>query len=376
MHLGALEAMRAAGVTPPVNLTFVFEGEEEYGSESLYTWIDQNQERLRADVAIISDTGFFEGNVPAITVSLRGLMYAQIDVQLSPVDLHSGTYGGTVQNPANALATIVAALKGPDGRILVPGFYDDVEPLTAADREAMAALAFDEEAYRAEIPVSALVGEAGWTVLENRGARPDAGRQRDVERVPGRGREDDHPCPCPREDLHAARCPPGAAQGVRGAAGVRRPDRPARRHRDDDLHPRRRSEPHAHGPPRDAGRGDGAAGGLRRGPRVHPRGRLDPGDRGLLEHARAPGRPARVRAARLQRPRARTSRSSSTTSSAARGSSCACGTSWRRSRADAAPCDVGDGRVLPKGDHRVAVRTGPGARMRHTTSQGRRTNGT
>ena len=172
MHLGALEAMRAAGVTPPVNLTFVFEGEEEYGSESLYTWIDQNQERLRADVAIISDTGFFEGNVPAITVSLRGLMYAQIDVELSPVDLHSGTYGGTVQNPANALAMIVAALKGPDGRILVPGFYDDVEPLTTSDREAMAALTFDEEVYRAEIPVPALVGETGWTVLENRGARP------------------------------------------------------------------------------------------------------------------------------------------------------------------------------------------------------------
>ena len=172
MHLGALEAMRAAGVTPPVNLTFVFEGEEEYGSESLYTWIDENQDRLRADVAVISDTGFFEGNMPAITVSLRGIMYAQIDVELSPVDLHSGMYGGTVQNPANALAAILAALKGPDGRILIPGFYDDVEPLTPADREAMAALPFDEDAYRASIPVDALVGETGWTVLESRGARP------------------------------------------------------------------------------------------------------------------------------------------------------------------------------------------------------------
>ena len=155
-----------------MNLTFVFEGEEEFGSESLYRWIDANEARLQADVAIISDTGFFEGNVPAITVGLRGIMYAQIDVELSPVDLHSGMYGGTVQNPANALATIIAALKGPDGRVRVPGFYDDVEPLTASDREALAALPFDEEAYREAIPVTALVGETGFTILENKGSRP------------------------------------------------------------------------------------------------------------------------------------------------------------------------------------------------------------
>ena len=155
-----------------MNLTFVFEGEEEFGSESLYRWIDANEARLQADVAIISDTGFFEGNVPAITVGLRGIMYAQIDVELSPVDLHSGMYGGTVQNPANALAVIIAALKGPDGRIRIPGFYDDVEPLTASDRESLAALPFDEEAYREAIPVTALVGEAGFTVLENKGSRP------------------------------------------------------------------------------------------------------------------------------------------------------------------------------------------------------------
>ena len=94
----------------------------------------------RADVAIISDTGFFEGNLPAITLSLRGLMYAQIDVVGTAVDLHSGSYGGAVQNPANALARIIAGLKGPDGRIRVPGFYDDVVPLSEADRAALAAL--------------------------------------------------------------------------------------------------------------------------------------------------------------------------------------------------------------------------------------------
>ena len=104
MHLNAIEALRAVGRAPAVNLTFVFEGEEEYGSESLETWIAEHRDRLAADAVVISDTGFFEGNVPAITVGLRGLMYAQIDVELSPVDLHSGAYGGAVHNPANALA--------------------------------------------------------------------------------------------------------------------------------------------------------------------------------------------------------------------------------------------------------------------------------
>ncbi len=172
MHLAALEALRAVGRAPAVNLTFVFEGEEEFGSASLEAWIPEHRDRLEADVVVISDTGFFEGNLPAITVGLRGLMYAQIDVELSPVDLHSGMYGGVVHNPANALAAIVAALKGPDGRVRVPGFYDDVVALTDTEREAMAGLPFDDEAFRAGIPVPELVGEAGWTTLERRGARP------------------------------------------------------------------------------------------------------------------------------------------------------------------------------------------------------------
>ena len=172
MHLGAIEALRAAHHQVPVNLTFVFEGEEEFGSDSLYTWIDANRDRLAADVAVISDTGYFEGNIPAITVGLRGIMYAQIDAVLSPVDLHSGSYGGVVANPANALASIIAAIKGPDGRVRIPGFYDDVVALTDEERAAMAELPFDEEAYRTSIGVPALVGEAGWTVLERKGARP------------------------------------------------------------------------------------------------------------------------------------------------------------------------------------------------------------
>jgi acetylornithine deacetylase/succinyl-diaminopimelate desuccinylase-like protein len=172
MHLSAIEALRAAGKSPAVNLTFVFEGEEEYGSDSLYAWIDANADKLRADAVVISDTGFFEGNHPAITVGLRGIMYAQIDVTLCQFDLHSGMYGGTVDNPAIALARILTAIKGSDGRIRIPGFYDDVRTLSEAERAAIAALPFDEEAFRASIDVPELHGEADWSTLERKGARP------------------------------------------------------------------------------------------------------------------------------------------------------------------------------------------------------------
>jgi acetylornithine deacetylase/succinyl-diaminopimelate desuccinylase-like protein len=156
----------------PINVRYVFEGEEESASEHLDAWLATNKDRLSADGVIISDTGFFEGNIPAITIGLRGLMYAQVDVVVSPVDLHSGSYGGVVHNPAVALAQIISALKGPDGRIRIPGFYDDVRTLTDAETAAMAELPFDEERFRDDSHVPALVGEAGYTTLERKGARP------------------------------------------------------------------------------------------------------------------------------------------------------------------------------------------------------------
>ncbi len=171
-HVMAAAALLATRGSVPVNLKYVFEGEEESSSVHLDPWLAAERERLAADVAIISDTGFFEGNLPAITLSLRGLMYAQIDVVGTDVDLHSGGYGGAVQNPANALAQVIAALKGPDGRIRIPGFYDDVVPMSDADRAALAALPFDEEVYRRNLGLPALVGEVGYTTLERRGTRP------------------------------------------------------------------------------------------------------------------------------------------------------------------------------------------------------------
>ncbi len=172
IHLRATEAILATRGSLPVNLKFVFEGEEESSSINLDAWLESNRERLAADLAVISDSGFFDGNLPAITVGLRGICYVQVDVIGTAVDLHSGQFGGAVQNPANALAQIIAALKGPDGRIRVPGFYDDVVSLTEADRASFAALPFDEERYRTDLGLPALVGEAGYSTLERRGGRP------------------------------------------------------------------------------------------------------------------------------------------------------------------------------------------------------------
>jgi acetylornithine deacetylase/succinyl-diaminopimelate desuccinylase-like protein len=172
MHVRATEAILATRGRLPVNLKFLFEGDEEMSSAHLDQWLEENRARLGADLAVISDTGFFEGNLPAITIGLRGITYFQVDVLGTAVDLHSGVFGGAVQNPANALAHIIAALKGTDGRILVPGFYDDVVPLSDRDREAFAALPFEDEAYREEHGLSAPVGEPGYTTLERRGARP------------------------------------------------------------------------------------------------------------------------------------------------------------------------------------------------------------
>jgi len=171
-HLRAIQALMATRGRLPVNVRYVFEGEEEIGSAHLDSWLDANRNRLAGDLAVISDTPFFQGNLPAITVGLRGLMYCQVDVIGPALDLHSGGFGGAVQNPANALAWILAGLKDPGGRVLVPGFYDDVVALEPGDRAGLAALPFDEAAFLAEAGAPALAGEAEFTVLERLGARP------------------------------------------------------------------------------------------------------------------------------------------------------------------------------------------------------------
>jgi acetylornithine deacetylase/succinyl-diaminopimelate desuccinylase-like protein len=172
IFLQAVEALLVTRGRLPVNLRFVFEGEEESSSIHLEPWLRANRARLGGDVAIVSDVGFFEGNLPALTIGLRGLVYAQIDVVGPFQDVHSGVYGGTIANPANALASIIAALTGSDGRIRIPGFYDEVVALSEADRRAYAALPFDDERYREALGVPELTGEAGFTTLERKTGRP------------------------------------------------------------------------------------------------------------------------------------------------------------------------------------------------------------
>jgi acetylornithine deacetylase/succinyl-diaminopimelate desuccinylase-like protein len=172
MLISAAEAWLRVRGGLPINLRFVLEGEEESGSDNLDRWLESNKARLGADLAVVSDTGFFEGNLPAITTGLRGMLYTQLDVVGARHDLHSGGYGGSVRNPAHVLADIIAGLHGPDGAVAVPGFYDDVRPLDAAERAASARLPFDEDEYMASIGIDALYGEAGYTTLERRGSRP------------------------------------------------------------------------------------------------------------------------------------------------------------------------------------------------------------
>ena len=172
LHLAAVEAMLAVRGALPINLKYLIEGEEEHGSAHLDAWLAAERDRLAADLVVVSDTGFFDGNLPQITIGLRGLTYLQVDVLGPRLDLHSGQYGGTVRNPAEALAIILAGLHDAEGRVAVPGFYDDVLPLGDAERAETARLPFDERAYAIETGVSAFPGEAGYSVLERRGARP------------------------------------------------------------------------------------------------------------------------------------------------------------------------------------------------------------
>ncbi len=171
-HLKAAEAWLKTVGTLPVNVKFLIEGEEEIGGASLETYIAGNHERLKCDHAVISDTSQFAPGMPAITYGLKGLAYFEVIVHGAKMDLHSGTFGGAVANPCNALAVILASLKGPDGRIQIPGFYDAVRPLEDWERLEFGKLPFSEAEFQAGLAVALLEGEAGYTTLERRWARP------------------------------------------------------------------------------------------------------------------------------------------------------------------------------------------------------------
>ena len=172
MHLLVAEALLRAGGGLPVNLKFLIEGEEEVGSLHLPPLVEAERQRLAADVVVISDSAFHAPGVPSVACGLRGLAALEVHVQGPARDLHSGDYGGAVQNPLHALAALVAGLHAADGRVAVPGFYDDVRTPTATERQVLARLGTDEAAHLREVGLAEGFGEPGYTALERSTVRP------------------------------------------------------------------------------------------------------------------------------------------------------------------------------------------------------------
>ena len=172
MHLNAIEAHLKVNGKLPINLKLVIEGEEECGSENLDKFLRARRPELDADVIVVSDTAMLGPDQPALTYALRGILYTQIEVTGPAHDLHSGHFGGAVQNPANALCAIVAALKDGDGRITVPGFYERVRKIEPKEREMLRAAPFDERSYMAESGAPEAFGETGYSTLERISMRP------------------------------------------------------------------------------------------------------------------------------------------------------------------------------------------------------------
>ncbi len=178
MHVKALESLmrgETADGQPklPVNVRVIVEGEEEVGGEGIAAFVREHGAQLQADCAIVSDTDMFAPGLPTLCVGLRGMIYTELEVRGAATDLHSGMYGGAAPNPFVALAQMIAQLKGDDGRIAIPGFYDGIEEPTEAELAAWRRLPFEEEAYRAkQVGSPELTGEAEFSVLERTWARP------------------------------------------------------------------------------------------------------------------------------------------------------------------------------------------------------------
>jgi len=171
MHVKALELMNQTG-TLACNVKFMIEGEEEVGSENLGWFVSRNQEKLAADVILISDTGMIANDSPSITTGLRGLSYVEVKVTGPNRDLHSGLYGGAVANPINVLTNMIASLQDDNKHITIPGFYEDVQELSDAEREAMAKAPFNLDNYKKALDLSDVDGELGYSTMERASIRP------------------------------------------------------------------------------------------------------------------------------------------------------------------------------------------------------------
>ncbi len=173
MHIKAVDALRAVNGTLPVNLKFLIEGEEEIGGESVAKYVAENPAKLKADVALVSDTAMYAEGIPTLCIGLRGLVYTEIEAKGPARDLHSGLYGGAAPNAVFGLVELLAKLKDSNGVIQIPGMYDDVEPPAPAEKQSWETLPFDEaEFLKKEVGSTKLTGEPGYSVLERVWARP------------------------------------------------------------------------------------------------------------------------------------------------------------------------------------------------------------
>jgi acetylornithine deacetylase/succinyl-diaminopimelate desuccinylase-like protein len=173
MHIKAVEALRAVNGTLPVNLKFLIEGEEEIGGESVAKYVAENPAKLKADVALVSDTAMYAEGIPTLCIGLRGLVYTEIEAKGPSRDLHSGLYGGAAPNAVFGLVELLAKLKDANGKIQIPGMYEDVEPPAPAEKQSWETLPFNEAEFLAkEVGSTKLTGEHGYSVLERVWARP------------------------------------------------------------------------------------------------------------------------------------------------------------------------------------------------------------
>jgi len=171
MHIKAFELMMQTNQLA-CNVKFMIEGEEEVGSSNLATFVKNNKERLKADVVLISDTSMIANDTPSIDVGLRGLSYIEVEVTGPNRDLHSGVYGGAVANPINILAKMIASMHDENNHITIPGFYDKVVELTAAEREALNKAPFDINEFKSDLGIADVWGEKGYNTIERTGIRP------------------------------------------------------------------------------------------------------------------------------------------------------------------------------------------------------------
>nr|MBF0222787.1 dipeptidase [Desulfobulbaceae bacterium] len=171
IHVKAIEQMVQTG-SLPCNVKLIAEGEEEVGSTHLGNFLKEHREKIAADIVLVSDTGMISLDEPSIMTGLRGLSYIEMEVAGANRDLHSGLYGGAVANPAQVLSTLIASLINDAGRITIPGFYDDVEELSSAERHQLAQAPFDLDRYKQTLDIAEVTGEAGYSVMERVGIRP------------------------------------------------------------------------------------------------------------------------------------------------------------------------------------------------------------